>query len=393
MTVPTSVRPPHDPTRDTAPDTFDDIEDGPPGGTDINVGAIINFYAQLGQPAEYKNVKEAFLDPLDEESIELKVLHKIDEQGNLVGLLRALKTTDAAGVVYEVSVHPDHRRKRLASRMVEALKLRAPEVQTWYGNPFRVKAPLERTLASIRTLFGVSLLLGFREVALTAYEVFKTRERYSAGDFGLLSVLLVALVLLGIRLFWAVEVIFRFVLSRVGLVKPPRTLRLVLLNYPVLFLHAIGFFFLCATFGRIAWSLSTSDDEAGRQAKQFVVQGARVDFIVAYCALLLLNCFWLNDFLPANRKIFRWPFARSTRPELTSAPPSALGPPLPEEVWIKNNLTFVVFGLFCLVFCAMSDRTSTVPLLFAGVLLIANSVFDVYRTRHSYAWGDPFSGG
>jgi hypothetical protein len=39
----------------------------------------------------------------------------------------------------------------------------------------------------------------------------------------------------------------------------------------------------------------------------------------------------------------------------------------------------------------VSDGGSTVPLYFAGALLIANGAFDLYLTRHSYVWGDPFS--
>jgi hypothetical protein len=335
-------------------------------------GLIASFYAELGQAAEMKTIQDAFPDnPWDAETAVPCVLH-VEEGNRLVGLLRAVKNPkDGTGVVYEVAVERHHRGSRLSSRLLNELEKRHPGIK-WQGYPARMMPDLDRTLTSIRTLFGIALILAFQDATRGLLEMILSRNQLGADACLRLLLLLVALLLVGWRMFWTVGVVRRFVLGRVLALKrggpagpggaptskiaSPRRAFILWFCYPVLFVHATLFFFLSSLFRGmvqtpVVWN---------------------VHLIGLLGALLLLNAVWLYLLRPIGSHL-----------------KMAVGPGVPSEtLWIRNNL---VFGsLTLLVYLASSQLGPATAITFASILWIINSAIDFAMTREIYTWADAY---
>jgi len=129
----------------------------PPGEIELT-----RFRAQLFEPAEARNIHEDFyaktVDP-DNKDVWIQSTFR----GELVGLLRARwGDKPKKGIVYEVSVRPDHRGHGTSWQLHRCLE-QATQThrKDWLGNPERVSKSLDRELELPRTVYGISLFLGF----------------------------------------------------------------------------------------------------------------------------------------------------------------------------------------------------------------------------------------
>ncbi len=325
---------------------------------------LARFYAQLSEQAEIESVEKTLQGAQANGKIFLTARSKT---GEIAGILRAWRdNTDAkaeaaarVGIVYEIAVSTDRRGQGDGRALLEDLRERyRGEHIVWMGNPSRVAANVDRDLSLIRNLYGIALIFGFQKVVESGY-LQVTRDPgaapVSAGEKALLLALALVITGAGIRFFWAVGNIKRCVLERILKLDPPRRWVLVVIHFPILFLHAVLFFFLCRYF----------QDMCMRGIRDSYARG----YIVVYIILLLLNVLWLRFLM----------YKRTDKG--------------PEWVWIRNNGVFAVAGIVALIIFDCHALSTERQLSIASGLFLLNSIVDFIKTRGAYILRDAFGGG
>ncbi len=330
-----------------------------------SLGELVGFYASLSDSAESTAIQQ--IPASDSHNLFLSAR---DAQGLLIGILRAWKepplTGEASapssysGVIYEIAVREANRGhgvgKALRAKLKESTK---GENIAWKGNPSRIAASLDRDLAIIRALYGISLIFGFQKVVEASYVQLigdpTAAALPSTVKKALLPCLAIVLSALGTRFFWAVGNIRRFVLQRVAQLDPPSRRILVIAHLPLLFLHAVLFYVLCRIYQDICM-FGLKPHYAS-------------SFVQAYGALLTLNVAWLL-------------LLRHKRQDTG-----------PERLWISNNILFAIAAFVWLALFKHSQISPEIQLFVACGLFFANSAIDLLKASHAYVMRDAFGGG
>lgn len=315
------------------------------------------LYAAISEPAEYKNIKEEFgADDTDKEKIVFVTCRANTE---LVGVLRGRKTDDQNGIVHNVVVRGDYRNKGIARELVEKLKAGYPA--QWIGYPYRVAPKLDRDLNIVRALYGISLTLAFQEMVRATYRLIAHRwHDYPAGVDLLLLALAFGLSMVGCRFFFAAGNIRRYYLRHIAkLEKIPEVHTIVMVHLPVLFAHAVLYFFLCESFSDLVNSGTNP--------------GTSLFFAIVVTTLLWLNAIWLLCLK-----------VRGISPD---------GLVWPEDTWILNNAICGLAGLASALLFAQCREHGVISLLLITVVIITNSVIDLWYVSNAYLLGDAMSGG
>jgi len=339
------------------------------------VGELVGFYASLSEPADYKTIQETISSIVQDPNHNI-FLEARTKSKELVGFLRAWtdapecmrngtpqQTLKAHGIVYEIAVRSDYRGKGVGKRLLADLAERTKEWKlewdNWSGNPERIATNLDRGLNIIRTLYGVSLIFGFQRVVESSYVQLVGDSSGAALSpterLLLLPTLAIVLAALGTRFFWAVGNIRRCVLQRIIMLDPPKRWVLVLVHFPLLFLHAVLFFLLCRFYQDICMKGLSDLYSFG--------------FIFVYTCLLTLNAVWLLLLM----------YKRTDKG--------------PERLWIANNAVFAILALISLRVFPGPCVTSEHQLLIASGLFLVNSVIDFVKAKGAYILPDAFGGG
>jgi hypothetical protein len=354
-----------------------------------NRGELICFYAQLAEPAEVDTIEKLW-NPSAKDGYVFKCVR--DTSGNLAGLMRAWKD-DTRIIIYEIAVALDKRHlgvgKKLrdaagaemsrAAKASEAAKpapagdlaqtqggaaaapspaLAADQVTaklTAFGNPHRLTTYLDRELAVIRTLYAISFIVGFQKIGEAVYFLFfqeHSHLSFSGALFGLVGLIMLALVLLGFRFFWAVGNIRRFVFRKISILQPPKR-KTLMLHIALLFVVPLLFYFLCRIFQDLVNSLSLA---------QFNKR-----FLLVYGILLMANSGWL---VLLTHKLSR----------------------NPERFWMINNFLFGIAALGGVVAASFGHYELTIAYT-SCLLLLANSLIDLLFSSEVYFLGDAYAGG
>jgi GNAT superfamily N-acetyltransferase len=329
------------------------------------VGELVDLYASLSEAAEPETFEKILKSP---QTICISARSK-DSDKVLVGFLRAwLDPGTKTGVVYDIVVSPKRRGEDIAKALLDQL-LNANKEAKWKGDSRRVVPNLDRHLTVIRTLYAVALTFGFQKVVESAYVQFlqlfsvpgdHPLPELSFGIKVLLALLFAALGFLGIRLFWAVGNIRRFVLRQIIFLNPPKTLYLLVFHFPILTLHAVLYFFLCRFYQDICLN----------GLYESYVEGLMWVFIV----LLTLNVAWLVFLLRVGPNGKRGRFIP------------------PERLWAINNSTFAVAGLIFVTLLCCFHPPIEWSLFIATALILSNSGVNFSVTRRNYILGDAFGG-
>lgn len=151
--------------------------------------------------------------------------------------------------------------------------------------PIRLKSSprLESDLSLMQTVYGVAFVFGFQKLAESIYTLLHAWFSPQPGNSLFITaelILLLTLSLLGVRFFWAVGNIRRFLLEAEH--PPGSHVRLLVMsvNVPILMIHAYLFYLLC----RVNQDMTSLE---------LMSQKARL-FVVLYSALLLLNAIWVK---------------------------------------------------------------------------------------------------
>lgn len=219
--------------------------------------------------------------------------------------------------------------------------------------PIRLKSSprLESDLSLMQTVYGVAFVFGFQKLAESIYTLLHAWFSPQPGNSLFITaelILLLTLSLLGVRFFWAVGNIRRFLLEAEH--PPGSHVRLLVMsvNVPILMIHAYLFYLLC----RVNQDMTSLE---------LMSQKARL-FVVLYSALLLLNAIWVK-FLVWHR-------------------PKKKDKKTPEKIWSRNNLICGVGALAAMLFGFR--KAALLALMFAALFYIINSVVDLYTTSETY---------
>ncbi len=235
----------------------------------------------------------------------------------------------------------------------------------------RLEKNLDENLKILRILYSMSSLLAMRELILgfriTQTEIAHVSILYMFGAL--------VLVVLGVRFFWGVGNVRRFLLEDMARYFSAKTagalkqeidytrlksevlhrsiyLRVMLWDVSMLLAQSFVFFLLCQLLPLVVHGNGSS--------KPF---DRLNDFVVLYCGLILMNAFWLATL-------------------------SSQGSPArPEAVWGRINIVTAVIGLLSL---PLKPYIGSEPYLwFLLLLFFASSVYDFYRTGWVYLVSDP----
>ena len=203
----------------------------------------------------------------------------------------------------------------------------------------------KQDLAVIQTVYGLSLTLGFRELANWVFD--SVREYAGSRDLRLMlfkMLMASTLILIEIRFFWASGNIRRFVTRKQA--RPNDRKLVTIVHFPILLLHSFLLYSFCRLVGTVhGWN-------------DLVVQGGRLIWLIA--GFLTLNCCWLLSLL----------FRRDNWE--------------PELLWIKNNgVTVIALSVIMLIRREL-HAGDTGFLLLAFILLNVNSLTDLFFRADSY---------
>jgi len=319
------------------------------------------FYAELCERAEGKSIKD-LIDPKNSpEGAEAFLCYCRDHQNEnkLIGIARFwLHTGEKTGMIYDISVRSDYRGLGYAPALYDYARRRAKGVPglVLRGNPARITGNLDRELGVIRMVYAFSLTLGFREITESVYSLlFEGRSGLAWPEKLLFSVVAFAVGSIGIRFFWGVGNIRRFVLRRVFDANPvPRPT--LIYHVFMLLLHALVFIFICHLYKGL-WIIPVPIDRP------------EMYFILGCGCFLLLNSFWLRT--------------------LTFGRPGEG----PERLWIRSNLFFGILLVLTVVVSMRCAVSTECTLLFSTFCILANSVYDLWKTRDVYVLSGTGGGG
>ena len=209
--------------------------------------------------------------------------------------------------------------------------------------------PLDRDFFLLHTIYGISLIVGFERLGDSIYSLalsyFGEAPALPAARF-LLILLAITVAFVGMRFFWAVDNVLRFIDDCKGKKRVPHK-QLVAIHYPVLFLHSFVFFFICRLH------LDMSDPIASGHAHPYF-------FVYVSAALLIGNGIWL-------RALARGRDCRNR-----------------ELPWSTNNL---ICGATMVCFAGMLQHcgaTTAAVLWMSFFVLLCNSLIDILNTSRSY---------
>lgn len=213
----------------------------------------------------------------------------------------------------------------------------------------RPKTPLDRDFFLLHTIYGISLVVGFEKLGESTYSLalsyFGTTPVLPAPR-PLLLLLAAAVAFVGMRFFWAVDNIVRFIEDCERKNSVPHN-QLIAIHYPILFLHAFVFFFICSLH------LDLSKPREGGFAHPYF-------FVYMSAALLIGNAIWLR-FLARGRNCE----GRELR-------------------WGANNLSCGVAMVCAAGLLQHCGAKTTVVLWMAFIVLLGNSLIDIFTTSRAY---------
>lgn len=203
----------------------------------------------------------------------------------------------------------------------------------------------KQDMAVIQTVYGLSLTLGYREIANWLFDAIAAY--HSCPDIQLMAVkffMASVLILIEIRFFWASGNIRRFITRKES--RPNDRKVVTVVHFPILLLHSFLLYIFCRLLSTI------------HEWKDVMAQGGRlVWFLVGFLAL---NGVWLLCLV----------FRRSNWE--------------PELLWIKNN-GITVLILSALMTVRGEFRPDDLPLLLSAFLLLnVNSLADLFLRADSY---------
>lgn len=206
---------------------------------------------------------------------------------------------------------------------------------------------LDYDLGIMHVLYGLAFAFGFQELATSLDRLISGAEGFSstATTIGILS-LNFSMILVGLRFFWAIGNLRRFVKRQNNL--PPRTqIEIVVVHFPIVVLQSFAFYLLCAQIPRI---LDQPPD---------VVGIPRVGHFAAF--LLFSNSIWLAILQRGVPKHS------------------------PERTWFVNNL-----GMACIILVVLfSFRDQFLEMWGVTFTLAANSIVDLGLTSKWYLKSAP----
>ena len=214
----------------------------------------------------------------------------------------------------------------------------------------RPRTPLDRDFFLLHTIYGIALIVGYEKLGESTYSLFLSYfgvpPKLLAPRF-LLILVAASMAFVGMRFFWAVDNVVRFIEDCESKQSLPRK-QLIAFHYPILFLHAYFFFFIC--------SLHLDLSKPGEDGH------AHPYFFVYMCASLLIgNAVWLR-FLARGR-------ASCKKRELQ---------------WSTNNLgcgTALIATAGLLQHCGAN---AAAVLWTASLILLCNSLIDILGTSGAY---------
>jgi len=219
------------------------------------------------------------------------------------------------------------------------------------GAELHESALLERDFFVLHTIYGIALIVGFEKLGESTYSLalsyFGTTPVLPAPR-PLLLLLAASVSFVGMRFFWAVDNVLRFKKHCAAGGRGAWRKQLIAIHYPILFLHAFVFFFIC----RLHLDLS-EPIESGHAHPYF--------FVYMSAGLLIGNAIWLQV------------LARG-REECKGR----------ELHWSANNLGC---GLALLCFAGLMqhcEANTSMVLWMAFSLLVLNSLIDILRTSDAY---------
>ncbi len=208
----------------------------------------------------------------------------------------------------------------------------------------------------LRVIYIASYLLGHVYLA----DAFGQNLSFFTPNHLMLMLWCIVLFSLSVRFFWAIGNIRRFMRNKFELARDNGdysresmkcTLRsMVLLHTPILMAHSFTFLVLCKLLKSIV------EQTVGGKPTGEVSYDS---FVYLYCALLLLNSFWLC--LLADK----WEKGE------------------PEFIWMLNNLicSLLAFGAFSYFSCGNLEY---VGFCLALVIFAGNSFYDFWRCYEAY---------
>ena len=229
----------------------------------------------------------------------------------------------------------------------------------------------------MQTVYGILLVLGFRQIGDTLYNMFVAKEAHNLELCASVALSAIALAFLGTRFFWAVGNIRRYYL-RNERYEPNRNARRVIttVHFPILLLHAFVFYVLCRFHSEMT---STKAIENGWDW-----------FVLWFASFLLLNVMWLYQ-------LVRRPVGRSVRAEPVSQTNSFgwlevgwsknrqwIKDRQPESTWIILNELTALLVLAIVWFGNLVVNDSTALLVTACIVLILNSLLNLWLTADTY---------
>ena len=202
----------------------------------------------------------------------------------------------------------------------------------------------------MQTVYGIFLVLGFRLLADSFY-VFMIGGALDKPKTDIVvpvSALGLVLTFLGLRFFWAVGNLRRYILRRGDdpAVKVRRVVTTV--HFPLLIIHAFLFYCLCRLHGELS-DPKLFDDKSRL-------------FVYWYAGFLLFNSAWLFTLIRSQKDNE------------------------PEKTWIFNNASSATAALaiFFVLEWFNSPLTTSLPLV--SLVFLYNSFVDLWRTAETYIW-------
>jgi len=202
-------------------------------------------------------------------------------------------------------------------------------------------------ISLMQTVYAIFLVLGFRLLA-DSFSVFMIGglDKPKTDIVVPVSALWLALIFLGLRFFWAVGNLRRFILRRGddSTVKVRRVVTTV--HFPLLIIHAFLFYCLCRLHGELS------------DPKLFDARSRL--FVYWYSGFLLLNSAWLFTLIWSQKDNE------------------------PERKWMVNNAKSAIAALATFFILEWFNAPLTTSLPLVSLVFLYNSFVDLWRTSETY---------
>lgn len=236
-----------------------------------------------------------------------------------------------------------------------------------------IEKKVEKSLNVVTALYAVLLVFGLRQMApaLHGATVAYLDSKIDLFKLGVTGLTALSIMYLGLRLFWCVGNIERFIHEKVeklnGDLPAGIARRVMLFDVPCLLFHSLLYYFLCDEFNRLIVT--------GKDGHLVNWNGGHFNRIIyLHILLLFVNAIWLSCLRTVGDK------------------------KAPERVWFWNNIIFVVLGLifvswndlvdFTAAFHCLMPLSPVTILLICMCLFISNSAVDLWLSARTYLVGD-----